>query len=317
MEGDDHRPETLPLKHSSVMMMNPQIVVCPPSYNPHWQFDEHQFAKQALQTSFDHDGEVHAAYGHFAFGEVSFQRLKPKRMRTLDCVWSNSDANVRAVVAEYWARRAFPHSHYARTANLSPKEKLALAVAEMKKQEPAKWEKMDSLCRAFVACDDPARKEILAKKIEERDTELRALTAGPGLQVRILHAYYRMGMNACAVAELVKLKGTHVRQQLYRLRQTWRIVSTPRLEMPSAPEKPGRAVRVVRTDNERREIHALQRKIQNARRMLEKVNPKPGHVENARKRLPLLLARLDELNRAPEKTPEPVCVGEQQIHATF
>jgi hypothetical protein len=144
--------------------------------------------------------------------------------------WATNNMQLRELLVAFLEERAFPHKAGLLTGTLT--ERLARAQGKLiancgKTLIPT----IDRLCKRLVALKQSApltqetQKQIrlLEQQIENVDTRLRfeQKDGGTLLALGVAYFYFRLGMASVSVGKQLGAKPPHIRQVVWRLRQTW------------------------------------------------------------------------------------------------
>ena len=176
-------------------------------------FDPYQFAGRRAQPV---SSETHIAFEDYRRMSVSVRKLAPgRRLETPE--WAVNDAKLREVIVRFMETRAL-----LLPGNGTPLARLQRAQEALQRQICSDDNVLTSLCNRYVvskrsgACD-PATLRGMEIQIENLDTKIRMGADCAGMILRLVHLYYRVGMDSVAVADELHLKPGHVRRTLWRL----------------------------------------------------------------------------------------------------
>ncbi|HEX3987986.1 MAG TPA: hypothetical protein VHZ30_01065, partial [Verrucomicrobiae bacterium] len=189
-------------------------------------FDAHQFdGQRAKPVHADYVGGSEWESTGIDFNDykrMSLQRRKVQHERRLPTpAWALDDSLLQSVLVRYLERRAL----LLRIGTGDYKQRLTRAREALTKQIKGKNICADRLCKRYVQLknaqpldQDAVRK--LAQVIESLDTDLRLLSADcPGLILRVVYLYYRLGWNSTFIGAELHLKPPHVRCILWHLNE--------------------------------------------------------------------------------------------------
>lgn len=223
-------------------------------HGPH--FREAPFMQSEIQFANRRAYPVHAEYG--ADGEWSsngiafddYSRMQTSVRAVAPCrqlatpSWAVNDSQLRELLVAFLEERAFPQKAGLQTGTLPER----LAKAQKKIIEASQKHLVpiiDRLCNRLVALKQgvtftqDAQKQIrlLEQQIENVDTRLRyeARDGGAALTVGVVFFYFRCGQDSVAVGKQLGVKPPHVRQIVWRLRQTWARLEKWRLDPSTRP----------------------------------------------------------------------------------
>lgn len=164
----------------------------------------------------------------------TFQPAKPfSGRRSTPPEWAVRDDLLRVTLVRYMERRAAGGG--IRSLRPQPgtlRERLQRAIASIDAQVAHRRETLARLCREYVALKNrpgrgrkPRRRlRQLEVQIENLDTLLRFTEklGGAGTILRVVHLYWRCGLDSVAVGQLVGLRPPHVRQLVYGMSLVWK-----------------------------------------------------------------------------------------------
>jgi hypothetical protein len=161
-----------------------------------------------------------------------------RRLPTPD--WVMNDKACRQVISIFMERRA----HIRHNPHLLPQERLAVAIAFVKRQRPRAQAAVQRLSEEFRQCTDKERRADLQKEIEGLDTQLRTTerNGGADFVAAIVYLYFRAGRDSVGVADALGIRPPMVRQTLWRLSKVWKAIQNPkpaqvkRLKPPKPPK---------------------------------------------------------------------------------
>ena len=117
-------------------------------------------------------------------------------------------------------------------------ERLARATAKLKASVPRKIEVITGLCHEYVALkrSDPRhpRLRVLEVEIENLDSQLRFTGRPAEIICGIVYYYYRAGMDSVGTGLALGIKPPAVRQTLWRLHRTWKLIESGTASRPGA-----------------------------------------------------------------------------------
>jgi hypothetical protein len=189
------------------------------------RFDETQFAdRRALPISAEvtADGWKSTGIDFSDFRRMSTQQRKASGERRLPTpIWAIRNSLLQALLVHFLEGRAaggFWRSTKLRDDGDTVK-RLVRAQGILNRQRAAQSQILDSLCKEYVATNDPARKRALQREIESLDTLLRytANDSGAAIIAAVVVLYYRVGMDSVGVGMELQIKPTHVRRLLWSL----------------------------------------------------------------------------------------------------
>jgi len=142
--------------------------------------------------------------------------------------WVSDDAAVREVITLFIESRArlvsCGNGCVRRAREGTVGERLDRAQARMQEIRPQLENNLRGLCARYMSEHEPKKRKMLAESIENIDTQLRIIERGASICAAVLHFYYKMGMDSVAIAQELHLKPPHVRQLLYRLGCTYKLI---------------------------------------------------------------------------------------------
>jgi len=152
--------------------------------------------------------------------------------RRINPAWVNNDSLLReALVLFYeircgWIKRRSKNEIVGvRPGTLS--ERLRRAQESIKSRVPALRVSIRNLCSEYAALKktDPRNPRLrrLGNIISGIDTTLLTIERGPGLVLRIVHLFYRVGLDSPGVGEELGLQPGHVRKVLFNVRKAGKI----------------------------------------------------------------------------------------------
>jgi hypothetical protein len=155
-----------------------------------------------------------------------------------------NDAQLRELLVEFLEERAFNGRTGLKTGTLA--ERLANAQKKLIANCGSKLLPIiDRLCKRLVALkrDTPLTQEaqkqirLLEQQIENADTRLRfeGKDGGAALVLGTVYYYYRLGMDSVGAGKALLVKPPHIRQIIWRLRQTWARLEQWRLDPSTRP----------------------------------------------------------------------------------
>lgn len=170
---------------------------------------------RTVRATFDVDGDPDSpdiAFDDLARMHVSDSHAPGKRRRYETPTWAVNDRELQRLLTLFYERRAHILNPQGSLA-----ERLRRAWACLKEKTVRKNEVMERLCRGYVNCKDRSRRRRLEVEIEGLDSTIISDRLGPGQIVRLVHCYYRLGLNSVQTGQECSIKPGTVRQFLYRL----------------------------------------------------------------------------------------------------
>jgi hypothetical protein len=140
--------------------------------------------------------------------------------------WAVNDDELAELVTFFMESRAQLRSENPGTLA----ERLAGAEAVLlRERRPVIVETLQNLCAEYVQLKksgtDTKRVQGLEILIANRDTMVRMIDGGCSrMLLGVVYHYYRRGLNGLQVGEEIGLRHDHVRQLLYRLHASWRVL---------------------------------------------------------------------------------------------
>jgi hypothetical protein len=213
------------------------------------QSETQQFANRRsfpVHAEFGADHEWHStgiAFEDFARMRTAQRAVAPNRQLETP-TWAVNNTQLRELLVAFMEERAFPHKAGLQTGSLAER----LANAQKKIIENSKKTlipTIDRLCARLVSLKrstpltQDAQKQItqLENQIENIDTRLRfeAKDGGASLALGVAYFYFRLGNDSVAVGKQLGAKPPHIRQVVWRLRQTWAKLERWRLDPSTRP----------------------------------------------------------------------------------
>jgi hypothetical protein len=196
---------------------------------------EIQFAnrrKFPVHAEYGSDGEWQSpgiAFEDYSRMQTSTRVVAPGRKLETPS-WAVNDSQLRELLVAFLEERAFNgrtgHQTGTLTERLANAQKRLIAMCE-KILVPT----IDRLCKRLVSLKrstpltQDAQKQIqqLENQIENLDTRLRfeQKDGGSTLVLGVAYFYFRLGQDSVAVGKQLGTKPPHIRQIVWRLRQTW------------------------------------------------------------------------------------------------
>ncbi len=218
------------------VLMTP-ITFCPPAAARGSESD-HQFVgheKHTVNTHFEAEG---AAVSDTGIGWDDFEHMQTSTHRTHMHhrtgipEWTRSTALTRAVLVRFFEERAFSRKQLASLSGTEA-ERLTRACEKLRANASWKLASMDRLCNELVTLKqsggDREREKVLVCQISGIDTQVRmAQQNWPAVILGIIYQSYNVGLDSVGVAAMFGVKPPGVRQTLWRLNQTWKMMNDPR-----------------------------------------------------------------------------------------
>ena len=142
-------------------------------------------------------------------------------------VWAVNDRLCADVLVAYWEAKIGPRD---RLTTGSVKERLQHAHAVLLAGVPALLKLLTERCHEFVAEQDSAKRQRLARLVRELDTHIICTRRGPSATLGIIWRYYRKGENTTCIGESLKIQPVHVRQILHRLHVLWQRLEVQKMD---------------------------------------------------------------------------------------
>ena len=211
-------------------MASPRLAFCPPASAHYTEpFDRYIFQhkhEQPVHAEFEDGAEWRSnGIAYEDYSRMAIHSNKLSGIRRLETpAWALNNEMTRKVIVRYLEIQARPY----RYAQQHPgpgtdRERLVRACAKLQARKPNLIETMDRLCHEYVDVKshggDPQRLLSLQCQIENIDTRLRLIDAGPAFLAGAIHYYYRAAYDSVNVAHAMNgiIKPVHVRQILRRL----------------------------------------------------------------------------------------------------
>lgn len=198
------------------------------------RFDQHQFLRRIRPVS----SETKLSWQDFGACQIHVRKQSGER-RLLTPEWAVNDKLLRQVIVRFMEKRAMIR----RNPHLLIHERLAVAIAFVKRHRPRWQATIDRLCEEFRQSKSPKRRADLQIEIEGLDTTLRTTERNGGADfiAAVVYLYYRAGKDSPGVAEALGIKPPMVRQTLYRLFRCWEELLNPK------PQRPRKFFKKIRT----------------------------------------------------------------------
>lgn len=191
---------------------------------PELHFQEHIAGRQHLPVSAEFHGESFESPGidwsDYRRMQTVERKLAPAR-RLETPQWALRNDLLRSVLVRFVEYRAGLRRH-----QMGPeRERLRRAMAIIAAQHPMRQRTLKALCDELVSLTKcgitPARRKRLTAEIENLDTVLRFDCNIAATILRLVHLYFRAGLDSVSVAQELGWKPPHVRQTVWRLRRVW------------------------------------------------------------------------------------------------
>lgn len=172
------------------------------------------------------------------FSRMGYIRHKLDSGRDVKASWTANDVMLRKTLVRYLEVRAgWRHAQPG-----TDIERLKRVEAALIARKPRMEAQLKALAKEYVALKrGGAVVQKLGEEVENLDTQLILMNGIAGKVLRIVHLYYRMGLNSVEVATEVGVKPPHVRVILMRMR-----IVAAKLGFGEAPRRHGRRKVVAR-----------------------------------------------------------------------
>jgi len=192
-------------------------------------FDSHQFQLRAraylVDAHYTTSGDWQSnglSWGDCASMGVHIHKLFPSR-RSGAPEWAYQPAKLRELLVRYIEERAFYQQSDGREGTLP--ERLKKAQEKLALRRPEMIERIDSLCRKYVA-QKKCRGETQAVKdlaavIRNLDTLICFEGRVAEVVLGVVFFYWNCGLDSVEVGQRLGIHPPHVRQILYKLNKTW------------------------------------------------------------------------------------------------
>ena len=214
-------------------MASPRLAICPPASAHYTEpFDRYIFQSrpEPVHADYEPEADVPSSWHSNGIAFEDYRRMsvhhnKLSGIRRLETpAWALNNEMTRKVIVRYLEIQARPYRYAQKHPGPgTDAERMARACAKLQARKPNLIETMDRMCHEYVDVKshggDAQRLQSLQCQIENIDTRLRLIDAGPAFLAGVIHYYYRAAFDSVGVSQAMdgKIKPVHIRQILRRL----------------------------------------------------------------------------------------------------